>query len=196
MTKQEFISALRKRLSGLPGRELEERLGFYGEMIDDRIEEGLSEEEAVADIGTADEVADQIIGDIPFGRIARERIKPKRPLKVWEIVLLVLTSPIWLSLGVAAVAVAFSLYITLWAVMWAVFASIAACAVGAVGVGIASFIGGSALAGLAAVGAAIFCAGLSIFLFFGCLSATKRTVRLTKRCILSIKKCFIGKEEA
>ena len=45
MTKNEFISRLRARLSGLPKDEIRERLAFYGEMIDDRIEEGLSEEE-------------------------------------------------------------------------------------------------------------------------------------------------------
>ena len=43
MRKQEFLDTLRSRLSGLPRQELEERLAFYGEMIDDRMEEGLSE---------------------------------------------------------------------------------------------------------------------------------------------------------
>ena len=45
MRKQEFLAQLRKALSGLPQDEIEERLTFYGEMIDDRMEEGLSEEE-------------------------------------------------------------------------------------------------------------------------------------------------------
>ena len=48
MNKQEFLSQLRKGLAGLPQNDIEERLAFYGEMIDDRIEEGLSEEEAVS----------------------------------------------------------------------------------------------------------------------------------------------------
>ena len=48
MNKQEFLDALRERLSGLPSREVEDRLGFYGEIIDDRIEEGISEHDAVA----------------------------------------------------------------------------------------------------------------------------------------------------
>jgi len=50
-----------------------------------------------------------------------------------EIVLLTLGSPIWLSLGIAAVAVILSLYISLWAIIFslgAVFASFAACSVG------------------------------------------------------------------
>ena len=45
MTKKEFLSGLRKKLSGLPQEDSEERLNFYSEIIDDRVEEGLSEEE-------------------------------------------------------------------------------------------------------------------------------------------------------
>ena len=44
MRKQEFIAVLRKKLSALPRRDAEERIAFYSEMIDDRIEEGLLEE--------------------------------------------------------------------------------------------------------------------------------------------------------
>ena len=53
MTKREFLAQLRKGLSGLPQDDIEERLTFYGEMIEDRKEEGLSEEEAVSAVGSA-----------------------------------------------------------------------------------------------------------------------------------------------
>ena len=98
MDKQEFLSKLRAKLFGLPQKELEERLSFYSEMIDDRIEEGLSEETAVKELGTVDVVAGQIIAEIPLSKLVKERIKPKRALNVWEIVLLAIGSPIWLSL--------------------------------------------------------------------------------------------------
>ena len=38
MNKQEFISQLQAGLSGLPECETEERLSFYSEMIEDRID--------------------------------------------------------------------------------------------------------------------------------------------------------------
>ena len=44
MNKQEFLSRLEQALSGLPAEELQERLAFYRESIEDRVEEGLSEE--------------------------------------------------------------------------------------------------------------------------------------------------------
>ena len=87
MTKQEFMANLRAKLSGLPTQDVEDRLSFYCEMIDDRTEEGLSEEEAVSAIGSVDEVVSQIIADIPLAKIAKEKIKPKRRLWAWEIVL-------------------------------------------------------------------------------------------------------------
>ena len=105
MTKMQFLMSLHNRLSGLPRDEIEERLNFYSEMIEDRMEEGLSEEEAVSAVGSVGEIASQIIADFSFAKIAGDRIKPKRHLKAWEIILLALGSPLWLSLAVAVLAV-------------------------------------------------------------------------------------------
>ena len=64
MTKKEFISELQKMLSKLPSREVRERLIFYSEMIDDKIEEGFTEEDAVDSIGSPIQIAAQISNDI------------------------------------------------------------------------------------------------------------------------------------
>ncbi len=117
MNKQEFLAHLRKGLSGLPQNDIEKRLNFYGEMLEDRMEEGLSEAEAVSAVGSVDEIVAQIIADTPIAKLAKERIRPKRQLKTWESVLLALGSPLWISLGIAAVAVIFALYISLCAVV-------------------------------------------------------------------------------
>lgn len=197
MKKHEFLDALRKKLGGIPKTELEERLRFYSEMIDDRIEDGMTEEVAVSDVGSVEEVATQIIADMPLSKLAKEKIKPKRRLAVWEIVLLAIGSPIWLSLAIAAVAVVLSLYVVLWSLalsLWAIFASLLACALGGVVAGAMFAISGSGAAGIAVIGGGVLCAGLAIFLFFGCRSATNGTVLFAKKIVLGIKKCFIGKE--
>ena len=75
MTKQEFTEQLRAKLQGLPEAELEERLLFYSEMIDDRIEEGESESEAISAIGNIDEIAEQILSDIPLTKLVKEKVK-------------------------------------------------------------------------------------------------------------------------
>lgn len=199
MNKQEFLDKLRARLSGLPREELDERLGFYSEIIDDRIEEGVEEDEAVLSLGSVDEVAEQIIADIPLSKIAKERIKPQRSFRVWEVVLLVLGSPVWLPLLIAAFVVVLSLYVVIWSVvasLWAVFGAIVGCGVGFAALGICLICFGDVFAGIAIIGAGIVCAGLSIFAFFGCKAATKGTAWLTKRMALWVKNCFIRKEEA
>lgn len=199
MTKQEFLSSLSQGLNGLPRNDIEERLGFYGEMIDDRIEEGFSEVEAVEGIGSVEKIISQIIADTPLLKIAKEKIKPKRRLKVLEFVLLILGSPIWLSLLIAVFAVAFSLYISIWSLLvslWAVFASIIACAFSGITAGIGIAVSGKTPIGIALIGVGIICAGLSILLFFGSLSATNGVCILTKKACLWTKNCFINKGEA
>lgn len=133
MSKQEFLERLQNGLHGLPKEDIDERLMFYSEMIDDRAEEGLSEEQAVSAVGDVEEIVRQVIADTPLAKIAKERIRPKRRLKAWEITLLAIGSPIWLSLGIAAAAVVLAIYVSVWSVvvsLWAVFVSLAASAAG------------------------------------------------------------------
>jgi len=199
MHKQEFLMQLRNGMCGLPQKDMEERLTFYSEMIEDRMEEGLSEEEAVSAVGSVEEIVAQVAADIPLTKIAKERIKPKRRLSAVEITLLVLGSPLWLSLAIAAVAVILSLYISLWAVMislWAVFVSFAACSIGGVLACVVFALGGNGASGVAALAAGFVCVGLSIFLFYGCKAATAGTLILTKKMALWTKNIFIKKEDA
>ena len=199
MSKQEFLMQLRKGLSGLPKDDIDERLTFYSEMIDDRMEDGIPEENAVSEIGNVDEIISQIIADIPLGKLVKEKITTKKKMKAWEIVLLVLGSPIWLSLLIAAFAVILSLYVVLWSViivLWAAFASFVACGLAGIAAGAYFAIGGNVLTGIAMIGAGIVCAGLSVFMFFGCKAATKGIMNLTKKLAIRIKNCFIKKEEA
>lgn len=197
MNKQEFLLQLQKGLYGLPQDDIEERLTFYSEMIEDRIEEGLCENEAVLAIGSVDDIVAQVVADIQLTKIAKERIRTKRRLKTWEITLLILGSPIWISLGISAVAVILSLYISLWAViicLWAVFGSLIGCSFGAIITGVLFTCKGNVLTGIATIGIGIFCAGLSIFMFYGCKLATKGLLVLTKKLALCIKNSFIKRE--
>ena len=197
MTKAEFITELKKKLSGLPMRELEESLSFYGEMIDDRIEDGLSEEDAVKDVGEISEIAEQIISEIPLTTLAKERIKPKRRIKAWETVLLVLGSPIWLSLLIAAFAVTVSVYAVLWSVIvsvWAAFGAFVGGSVGGVGAFAVFVCTADIPSALVMLSGGAVCAGLAIFTFIGCKAATGGIVRLTIKIPLTVKKLFVKKE--
>ena len=198
MNKQEFLLALRDRLSGVPQQELDERLSFLEEGIADRMEEGLSEEEAVASMGSIDRIVEQIIADVPFAKLVKEKAKKTRKLRAWEIVLLAVGSPVWASLLIAAWAVVIALYASLWAVvgtLWSVPVSLGACGIAGV-MGIILFsITGNPITGLALLGMGIFASGLAIFATFGCLAAVRGAVALTKLMVRAMKRMFIRRGE-
>lgn len=197
MHKQEFLHALREKLSGFPQADIEERLTFYGEMIDDRIEEGISEEEAVNAIGPVDEVVSQILAETPLTRIVKEKIKPKRKMRTWEIVLLILGFPLWFPLLIAAAAVLLSLYVVLWSLLislWAIEVGLWVAALGMLVGAVGLFITRQTVPAFGALGIALILAGLSIPLFLACTAASKGVVKLTKKIAVWLKSLFVGKE--
>ena len=195
MNKEEFLKELRERLSGLPESELDERISFYREMIDDRMADGQSEEEAVAGIGTVVAVVDQIMSEIPLGRLVGEKVKRRKAMSGWTIMLLVLGSPLWLPLLVAAAAILLSIFVVFWAAvvsLWAADLSLAAAAAGCF-ICVFSFIKSGNIPGAgAAGGTGLVCSGLAILMFHACVLITKAVVRLMGKTLLAIKTSFVG----
>lgn len=198
MNKEVFLGELRKNLFGLPQENIDEWISFYSEMIDDRMEDGIPEADAVAEIGTVDSVKEQIMSEIPLAKIVREKVKPKRNLKAWEIVLLVLGFPVWAPLIVAALSVILAVYIVIWSVVVCVYATDLSLAAGAIAglAGIAVYLkSGNPAGALFSFGAALACAGLAILLFFVSVWITKAVLKLTGKILLGIKNSFVGKED-
>lgn len=199
MSKNEFLAELSKGFCGLPQKDIEDRLAFYSEIIEERIEEGLSEEEAVSSVGSVEEIIKQVKADISFTKIAKERLDPKRNLKFWEIVFLVLGSPIWLSLVIALAIVIISIYVSLWSVicsLWAAFGALVCCSFYEMIAGVAVACSSNRLSGIAMLSIGLILLGLSIFMSVGCKIATKGILKLTKKVSIWIKNCFIKKEDA
>ena len=197
MTKREFLSELRYRLSDLNDEDFEASVAYYEEMINDRMEDGLSEEEAVKAIGTPAEAASHILEEISLGKLIKARLSAKSKLPVWVIVLLIVGAPIWLSLLVSAVSAVFSVYASLWAVVASLWVIVAAFVVSAFASLIAApvlFVTGFGWSGLVSLGALLFLAGLAIFAFVGGFYATKGMCWLTKQIFLLIKRLFVRKE--
>ena len=62
MTKNEFLSMLRGRITGrIPTSEVESQIDYYSAYIDGRIGSGLTEEEAVAELGDPQLIAKTVI---------------------------------------------------------------------------------------------------------------------------------------
>lgn len=99
MNKTEFLDALRHALGKLPSYEVEQSIAFYAEMIDDRIEDGMSEQEAVAALGSVHAIAAQIVAETP--PIPKAIAKANTGSRTLNIVLLAILSPIWVTLALA-----------------------------------------------------------------------------------------------
>ena len=76
MTKQEFIFELYTKLKNFPKKEVDESIAFYSEIIEDNIEDGLTEEQAVSKLGSIDEIVNQIASQIPLTKIVKQNAKP------------------------------------------------------------------------------------------------------------------------
>ncbi len=197
MTKEAFLTELRTRLSGLPKDELEERITFYREMIDNRMAEGQSEEDSTAGVGPVDVIAKQIMSEVPLGKLVEEKVRRNQPQHGGKTALLILGAPLWIPLLIAALAVFLSVYAVLWAVVlcfWAAEISLAAaavaCLVGAVScVRTANYPGAGT-----AVGACLLAAGLTILFFYACVFVSKGMIRMTGKIMVRLKSSFFGKE--
>lgn len=199
MNKQEFLSELWERLSGLPGEDIGRSMDYYSEMIDDRMEEGLTEEEAVRAVGAMDDVVAQILMETSLPKLVKAKVTRNRTPKAWEIILLILGSPIWLPLCIVALVILLVIGIIIWVmvlVLYVVDLSVAAT-------GIAGFLGafaqvfdGRLAQGAFLLGGSLACVGLAVLLFFGFNVITKGVLILSKKTLLGMKSCFIRKGES
>ena len=197
MNKESFLNALREKLTYLEKEDAEERIAFYGEMIDDRVEEGMSEEEAVAAIGTVEEISERIMSEIPLHSLVIKKVKPKKQLKGWEIALLILALPVLLPLVIMFIALILSVYVLMWSVVITVFAvaaSMMVSAIAAIPSAVAFFIAGNAGAGLLSIGVGLLFAGLFILMVLASVAVTKGVIKLTEKFLLWIKSLFVTKE--
>jgi uncharacterized membrane protein len=198
MRKQDFIKELRLNLSFLPKEEIEDRISFYNELIDDKIEEGVKEEDAIKSIGSIDEIINQIIDEMPLSKIAKDKIKQKRKLSGFEIALIIVGSPIWLSLLLSLIAVLFSLYIIGWSIVisiWAILISLIAVLVAGIVLTIISLFSNIYIVALSYLGATLVILGLTILMHYVCKIITRLYIKLTKLIVLSIKKKMLKRGE-
>ncbi|MBQ7767146.1 MAG: DUF1700 domain-containing protein [Lachnospiraceae bacterium] len=196
MNKNEFLATLRERLNGLPEEDIIKSIDFYGEMLDDRMEDGMSEVEAVSDLGNIEEIISQILSAVSLPKLVKEKVKPKRALKAWEIVLLILGAPLWIPLLATVILTALAIYLSIWSViisLYAVDLSVAICGLAFVGVAVALLFGGQFVPCGVVFGAGLVCMGLAILLFFAFNLVTKGILWVSKKVLIGIKGLFIGK---
>ena len=198
MDKYDFLLALEKRLEGLPEADRQASLDFYAEMLDDLVEGGMTEAEAVATLGSVDTIAEEILMDTSLPKLVKAKMK-KRRLSGLEITLLAVGFPIWLPILVSLLSVIFAIYVSLWAAVISLYAAnvaMAACAPTGILAAVVLFASGKPTAALLFLGAGLALAGLSILWFLLCNLTAKGMWKLGRLTLRGIKACFIRKKGA
>ncbi len=201
MNKVEFITELSLRLSGkISKSELNELLDFYEQSIDERIDNGMSETDAVQSLSSIDQIVSDILIDIPLAKVVGEKVKSSKEhsgnKKLWMI-LAIAGFPIWFPVGISLAAVAFALYITIWALVisiYAVWVALAVSLVAGIITAVDFFSVGQTLPGIAFILAGLSGTCIAIALFKPTMRLAKQTAVLTVKLIRKIKKIFKVKE--
>ncbi|WP_152333686.1 DUF1700 domain-containing protein, partial [Clostridium sp. ATCC 29733] len=63
MRRDEFMNALRQKIAPLSEGERDMAMDYYNEMIADKLEAGMDEEEVIAQFGPVEEIADKLIAE-------------------------------------------------------------------------------------------------------------------------------------
>ena len=189
MTKNAYLSELADRLRQLPQSEIDKSIAYYSEIIDDRMEEGCSEEEAVNGLEAPVTAAERILQDAPLGMLVRERIRPKQAVSGWIIALLVIGFPVWFPLLLAAAGIVFAMYVVVWSLVFAFFASTFAVGTASLAVLITAFVRAGEGAGLIFALLGVGLLGIGCFILMGLATwmAASGVVRLTAALIRSMK---------
>lgn len=193
MNKTEFTEQLKSSLKGLSELDIKKSVDYYEEMIEDRIEDGMTEEEAVSALGSIDEIKSKILEEIPIAKIVKEKMRPKRALRAWEIVLLILGSPVWVPVSAALIVVALVIYLCFWVIILCLYLTDLAVFLSGFAAIVVAFVQQNGFnTALFLVGGGIALIGAAILLFFGFTQVAKGMLFISKKMALGIKKMFVG----
>jgi len=198
MNRLEFITALDKALSVLPPAEAEKASRYYQEIFDDRLEEGISEEEVVSGLEPVDTIAQRIIDETPMHALIKDKARSIRTgSRVLNIVLLVLGFPLWFPLLMTILMVILSFYFVIWSLILALLLVVLALGLAALAGVFGSpfvFASQSLAAGLLSIGCGLASGGLAILAFYPALCASRALIRLTVWIARKIRQLFLRKE--
>lgn len=198
MNKQEYLDAITNRLDGVPEDEIQKSIDYYSEIIDDRIEDGMTEEESVSAVGSVDDAVNEILENIPLSKIIKTRANSRRKIKPIEIVLLILGFPIWFPLLLVFIILIFVFYIVLWVIVIVLFIVDLAVFISGVAAIIAGIWGMFKLGiayPLAAIGGGLLLVGLSLLLLIPLIKLAKVVAKFAKVLARWIKSWFVRRKK-
>ena len=197
MSKADFLRLLERALMQLSEEERQKNLEYYSELLDDMLEEGMTEAEATAKLGSPNQIAQSILQEMPLGKLVSTRMKPKSGWTPLAIVLAVVGSPVWVPLLLATVAIVLAVFVSIWALGFAAVAVVIALAVAVVAAPIFAVRAATLTlpVGLLLLGAGLVLLGLCVLGGLMAVELCKLLWQLTVWLAHKIKGLFIRKEE-
>lgn len=192
MNKREFLNELERNLRGLPKDDIEGRLSFYSEMIDDIVASGKTEEEAVLELGGIDNVLADIACDTPLKSLVKEKMRPRKKASGLLILILILGFPLWFPLLITAFVLCLVGCLLTWIFVIVAYSIEISFIVSSITCLAAFFMyWASSDKLLILVGLALLLAGISILFLYVCKYITIFNAKLNKKILLGIKRGLI-----
>ena len=197
MKKLEFINELGAQLQSLPPEEIRPLLDYYMEIVADRMEDGMTEEEAVASLGPIPELAEKILAEQPqpeqmsVSAPALESVSPKK--RRWSgsaIALAIVLSPLWLAVFFVLLGLEITVWVALGSLTFSAGVMLLAGIAGSVLSLIPMFDPVSGFARIFVSGCCLLCAGIGALL----LPLSIWLIRLLARFHIFCFKRLTGKE--
>ena len=197
MTKADFLQLLERALSQLSEEERRANLEYYSELLDDMLEEGMTEAEATAKLGSPAAIAESILQEMPLSKLVSTRMKPKSGWTPLAIILAVVGSPVWVPLLLAGVAVVAALFVSIWALAVVAVVVVLALALAVIAAPVLA-VRTAVLTlplGLLLLGGGLVLLGLCVLGGLMAVELCKLLAQLTVLLARKIKGLFIRKEE-
>lgn len=188
MNKEEFLNDLKSKLNSLPEEEKEKTINYYNEIIDDRIETGMSEEEATSQMESIQIIAERLLPKGDDKKTTSEKIFGfidnffAKHGYLFVLAILVFSFPLWspVVLGILTFVA------TVFLLLFAMIALGAVASIVALGIAI-SFITQSLLSALSALGVSMFLVGITILITIGTTKLISKVSNFCKGVYKSIK---------
>lgn len=193
MERVQFIKELSNELAYLvKPSELHRLIDYYDEMILDLMEDGYSEHEAVAKLGSPKALAQEAAGIPEF------EVKVSRKRGAWIGLALILGFPLWGSLAFAGLMLLLSVYIVVWCIPFttAIFGGVSVLA------GLASAILSPLLMqdalfmGVTQLGLGMFFFGIGILSLIVTYRMSDFFLRGSRQVTMSLKRFFLRSKQA
>jgi len=202
MSREEYLSTLREELGKQNVSNIDNMVEYYDEMLCDRMEDGMTEEEAVNSMESIADIVSAAILDRPVPVLVKEKVqksheKAKNNGNGWLwIVLAVIGFPVWLPLMITAVVLILTFFIVFWVLVLSLFIvliSIGISSVICLVTAFSVFVGFVPIqASIVLLGAALLLGGLCILIWNPCWMILKGSGKIFSALVLSVKHMIFG----